>query len=336
MSGALVPYHQRQNKAVDRHLFIDLLALVNRYKPISGYTYISFGGAFLEDFKLLHSQFGNVQLISLENDPVAWGRQQFNQPISCIQCVRQDSSTFITNYSISGNAIFWLDFADAKRTRQQIEEFQSLLGKMQAYDIVKLTLNANPNVLRDSHSTDEDDRRETSDVRNEKRLSELRRRLGEFIPQDTTSQSMTADALPGVLLRAVQYAANEAMKLKQLLKETFYPLTAFAYNDSQHQMLTVTGIILPKQEVKKFLEETGVGKWNLASRSSTPYQRIRVPSLSAREKIFIDRLLPKATSKQIQKKLGFLFDKDNVESIKIIDNYKLFYRYYPNFHKVSF
>lgn len=336
MSGALVPYHQRQNKAVDRHLFIDLLARVNRYKPISGYTYISFGGAFLEDFKLLHSQFGNVQLISLEKDLVAWDRQQFNLPISCIRCVREDSNTFITNYSISGNAIFWLDFADANRTRQQIEEFQSLLGKMQAYDIVKLTLNANPNVLRDSNSTDEGGCRETSETRNEKRLSELRRRLDDFIPQDTTSQSMTKDALPSVLLRAVQYAANEAMKSKQLLKERFYPLTAFVYNDSQHQMLTVTGIILPKSEVKKFLGETGINKWNLASRSSTPYQKIMVPSLSAREKIFIDRLLPKATSKQIQKKLGFLFDKNNVKSIKIIDNYKLFYRYYPNFHKVLF
>ncbi|WP_407928292.1 O-methyltransferase, partial [Collimonas silvisoli] len=57
MSGAYVPYHLRQNKAVDRQLFVDLLTKLNRYKAIGDYSYVSFGGPYLEDFKLVHSHF---------------------------------------------------------------------------------------------------------------------------------------------------------------------------------------------------------------------------------------------------------------------------------------
>ena len=66
MSGGTVPYHLRQNKAIDRSLFIDLLARLNRCRDISDYTYIGFGGPFLEDFKSVHSFTGISKMISIE------------------------------------------------------------------------------------------------------------------------------------------------------------------------------------------------------------------------------------------------------------------------------
>jgi hypothetical protein len=52
-TGGSIPYHLRQNKAIDRNLFTDLLSRIGRYKNISDYTYYGFGGPYMEDFKVL-------------------------------------------------------------------------------------------------------------------------------------------------------------------------------------------------------------------------------------------------------------------------------------------
>ena len=56
MSGGFIPYHLRPGKAVDRKLFIESLQLMSRRLQVENYTYIGFGGPFLEDFKQIHSE----------------------------------------------------------------------------------------------------------------------------------------------------------------------------------------------------------------------------------------------------------------------------------------
>src|SRR6266850_786762 len=140
--GGFVPYHLRPNKAVDRQLFIELLFRLQQYRDISKYVYVGFGGPTFDDFKLIHSYFANKKMISLEIDEVVWRRQSFNQPVSCIESLQISSGQFIDSYSLSANAIVWLDFPTARDTRTHIEEFQSLLPKLRNFDIVKITLNA--------------------------------------------------------------------------------------------------------------------------------------------------------------------------------------------------
>jgi len=334
VSGALVPYHQRQNKAVDRHLFIDLLVRLNRRLPITDYTYVSFGGAFLEDFKLLHGAFGNRKLISLENDQMAWKRQQFNVPLSCIECLHKDSADFVATYSIEGNAIVWLDYASAGETRQQFNEFQALLPKLRRYDILKITFNANPNSLRDSRSTDEAGKRETKEVRDKKRFDVLTKRIGDFIPQEFTFESMTVDEYPKVLSRAAEVAANEALKGQPNL--FFQPLTAFTYNDLAHQMLTVSGILLERSERATFVRDCALRQFKLATLGWGDYKKIMLPALTARERLFIDQHLPRSGERTIQRRLNFWFDPDENVSLAILKSYIQFYRQYPNFHRVLF
>jgi len=333
MSGAFVPYHQRQNKGVDRLVFIDLLTKINRARPIGDYRYISFGGPYLEDFKLIHSQFGNDDLISIENDPIALGRQSFNRPLNCIQCKGLDSAAFVDNYEAEKNSIIWLDYADPKKTAEQINEFQALLSKLMSYDILKITLNANPGALRaDGMYTN--GKRETKEECQNMRLEKLKQRLGDHLPPSTTAVDMTKDGLPEVLSRAIEHAANSVMSSRRLTKEIFQPLLSFVYSDSDHQMLTITGIILPKGSKGNFLRETNISRWKLAATKWGEVKRIMVPALTAREKLFIDQCLPKSSGKQIQGKLKFLFDKQPAISVNIIDSYRMFYRHYPNFQRV--
>jgi hypothetical protein len=333
MSGAKVPYHMRQNKAVERQLFIDLLTRINRYRPISDYRYISFGGAYLEDFKLIHSHFGNRNLVSLENDSLAFARQKFNLPLSCIKALNIDSSAFIDEYNASNSSIIWLDFADPRRIREQILQFQALLPKLLHHDVLKITLNASPYALH-SAQAGADGRRETSDVVNQKRLKKLEHRIGEFLPQNVSADQMSVDQLPSVLCKALEFAANDALGGRRADGIFFQPLTSFAYADSDHQMLTLTGIILNDIERKDFFRETQIRRWKLATPHWGSFQNIMVPALTAREKIFIDQLLPRQSSKAIHKKLKFEFENTPEKSQSVIDNYKKFYRYYPNFHKV--
>lgn len=334
MSGALVPYHQRQNKAVDRQLFIDLLTRINRYKPISDFHYYSFGGPFLEDFKLIHSHFGNENLFSIENDDTAFARQQFNLPLSCITCMKKDSAVFVEEFAAQKNSIIWLDFADATKTREQLQQVQTLLPKLFVGDIVKITLNANPEVLRGSSEKNSEGKRETVEERNKLRLKKLTERLGDYLPQGITEDQMTAEEYPTVLCAALEFAANKGMESRMAESLNFQPLASFAYSDSHHQMLTVTGIILPKSDRKAFFEKTQLKRWKTSTTTWGGYKLIMVPALTAKEKIFIDRQLPKKSGKEIQKSLKFLFDKNAAKSLQIIENYRMYYRYYPNFHKV--
>lgn len=334
MSGGLVPYHLRPNKAVERYLFVELLTKINRSKPIGAYTYVGFGGAFLEDFKLIHRHFGNKKMLSIEIDPNVIKRQRFNLPLSCIKCTHQSSGQFIGSYSIKGNAAIWLDYASASEHRIQIQEFESLLPKLQTYDVVKITLNTNPEVLRSRDSMNAQGKRETEEERNIKRLEELNKRLGDYLPQDVTPDMMSVDELPQVLCRVLKAAADRIMRGRS--EELFQPLSAFVYADSYHQMLTLTGIILPRAEVSSFLKETAIKRWDLSATDWKTIHRIRMPELTAREKLFIDSHLPRSNEKTIQKKLKFLFGANEQQSLKALKSYVIFYRHYPNYHRVVF
>ena len=96
MSGGAVAYHLRENKAIERGLFIELLTRVGRVANISDYTYIGFGGPFLEDFKALHASLRIAKMISIEMDENVCKRQAFNRPADFIEiekCTSNSSST---------------------------------------------------------------------------------------------------------------------------------------------------------------------------------------------------------------------------------------------------
>src|SRR6185312_1491718 len=88
----------RQNKHVERELFLDILAHVDRVRPIKSYLYVGFGGAYLEDFRVLHSHFGNTAMLSLEQESWVYDRQLLNIPYGCVKCRNMTSSQFIQEF----------------------------------------------------------------------------------------------------------------------------------------------------------------------------------------------------------------------------------------------
>jgi len=342
MNGDKVPYHLRQNKFVDRQLFIDVLSHVNRVRPIKDYLYVSFGGAYLEDFKIVHASFGNEEMLSLEQEPWLIERQKFNAPYGCIECINKTSAQFLEDYDEivaeyrSENVIVWFDYAAPIQTKQ-INEYQALLQHMKPFDIVRLTLNANPNTLAEEQRQVPP---EPAEQLRERRFQELRLRLGDFLPAGFGADDMRPESYARLLLGCVRLASLQALAgTPDLLVQ---PLAVFTYNDAVHQMLTVTSIVLERNHVAEFLGDTGLNRYEFASTDWERVVPIKLPYLSAREKLYLDALLFKNTHRRQRSqlragtKLKVRLAKTPADSREMVSQYLLFYRYYPHYHRIQY
>lgn len=326
MSGASIPYHLRQNKAIDRYAFIELLSKIDKFCNICEYSYIGFGGHSLEDFKYIHSYFGISKMISIEEDEEVYKRQQFNQPHNCIDCYLKTSSDFINDFQRTDETIIWLDYTKPSDLRNQIEEFQIIINKLLPCDVIKITLNAHAASYLQAQPGAKSDEIQKS------RLEELRRRLGDIFPYaEVTTDMMTQKRFPEALCLVLRFAANLANQGRPDVY--FQPITSFSYSDGQ-EMLTVTGIILEQEQESNFFEKTNIKQWGLSNTNWGTPQKINVPNLTVKERLFIDALLPNSDADVIQDKLGFLFDKNNKNSLEMLNTYVLFYRQSPFFSRI--
>jgi len=341
MSGEKIPYHLRPNKFVERSLFLDILAHINRQSPISEYLYVSFGGPYLEDFKVIHSAFGNRKMLSLEQTDWVYRRQQFNIPYGCVRCISKTSQQFITDYTnildsfSNPQVLIWLDYAAADKIREQLTECEAIVAKLKHLDILKITVNANPSSL-DGTSDDND---ELEEQRWTRRLQILRDRVGDYLPNDTTAEQMKHSMYPSLLLKAIHKAAANAMVGANHL--VFHPLAAYVYEDS-HQMLTLTGIALGRRDVENFLQVTGLNVDEFATNNWSDVIRINVPYLSPREKFYLDSLIFNQTRKNDRLKLKkstrlkITLASTDAASRELAERYIRFYRYYPHYHRIHY
>lgn len=334
MSGQKVAYHLRPNKFVERILFVELLGLVGQYHPMGNYAYISMGGRYLEDSKLVHDSLGLKNLVSLEGDETVLKRQEFNRPLSLIRCLPMKTGEFIRdfeNHQIdieqtgTTNYAVWLDFANARGRAPQLKEFQTLIGKLGPKDIVKITLNANPETVFGEIDYEEPGF-------SQKAGDSIKRALGDYAPPRQIQVDDTNKVGFARILRdATASAAKQGMKNKW--GSVFHPLSVFRYNDAFHSMMTFTGIIVNKVDVGKLEEESGLKDWEFYYRSEEICE-IAIPDLSIKEKIHIDQQLHSNTPEAIHAELPFKFDQSDNISLDILKSYIRHYSRYPQYMRV--
>jgi len=328
-TGATVPYHQRQNKHVERQLFLDILRHVDRWRPMDKFLYVGFGGIYFEDFKLLHRQLGIDQMISIEQEQWLIARQNANLPYGCIEPRHQLSGDFIQRveevrreYQHAHHLLIWLDYVKASELPDQLSEVRALVPKLDANDMLKVTLSANPRWLKAGTRTEL-----------ENRLENLINKVGaQYLPEGLTEEDVENDRLPNVLLDALARKISEAMTESPRL--FFQPLGCYVYRDSV-TMLTATGIVLHRADQDEFLARTRFKDFEFASLDWELHE-IAVPDLSLQERLILDKNLFGRTAPEIGQKLGFRFAEDLDDSQELIENYRKLYRYYPNYHRVQF
>jgi len=333
MSGANVPYQLRTNKFVDRQLFLDILDFVRVWNGPSKYLYASMGGRFLEDFKLINDRFAIERMVCIELDETTAKRQAFNCPLGFIECRCQSSGDFILDFDrlVAGatdfRTIVWLDYAVANERGTQLQEYQELVSKLAPGDVVKITLNANPNSVRNSA-----DFRVRGDFLKAV-IDELLVQLGDYAPkEEVTPQDANPRQFAWVLARSVKIAALKGVGAKG--EATIEPLGAYRYRDGEHQMLTVTALISNEKLTGSMGSDERFREWPFRSEEWDKVHEINVPDLSPREREHINRLLTTKEEVHIHQDLPFRLDSDEKESLRYFKNYVQHYRRYPTFGRV--
>ena len=328
MSGTCVPYHLRQNKYVERRVFVDLLGYLDRWQPLEDYLYVGFGAIYFEDFKLLHYQFAMDKMLSIEREKWVLPRQKVNVPFGCIDHKLCDSSEFIRNldkyrrkYKVK-NVLAWLDYAGGLEIANQLNDVKALVPSLLANDILKVTFEAEPEKLAPAGGPADEE------VFNA-RLEKLRGLLGtQFLPDGARPEQMTETGYPKVLCEAFRRVV--AAGIKESPELVFQPVGCYAYKDSL-QMVTLTGIVLKRTDIAPFRARTKLASFDLAG-LSWGLHRVEVPDLSLREKFILDREIFHKTPKGVEKRIGFAFARNRRESLSMIRSYMKFYRYYPSYY----
>lgn len=335
MSGGFIPYHLRQNKAVDRAVFIELLKKIDPIYPIYESKYVGFAGPFLEDFKIIHANFGNEDLISIEMDGEVVKRQSFNQPLSCIEINEMSSGDFISQVRQDEERYtFWLDYASPRSIRDQIHEYGNFLSKAAEGSIGRLTLNVSPHALNNETHIFENGQKIHLDKEQKqiKRFEKVCSRLSDFDIKDKFSpEYMTEEKYPILLQDIIRRSCQEKIGSRNLVIK---PLTSFVYRDGEHQMWTFTSILLPKDS--DLLEVTKIHEWKYSQTSWTGAPTfIDMPDLSFRERAKIDQLLPGKDKDEVIKEIGYKLDDRSALHERKIKSYIDFYRFLPFYGRVT-
>jgi hypothetical protein len=307
MSGETVPYHLRQNKHVDRQLFVELLSHANRVSPVKDALYISFGGVYFEDFKLIHQVFGNKRLLSIEKEEWVVKRQEHNKPYGCIECRHMDSLELANNIEKirsefgKREMICWLDFAAASNRRGQLEEISLLAKNARRLDILRITMNVNPATLSGQVPG------ELIEVRDQRRLEKLRDVFADKVPRKIELTDVTHEGFALFGQEMIKHEIQGALSSSPGL--FFQPMGSYTYSDSEHRMLTVTGTFLREEEIEGYMLRTGLRDFEFAG-LDWELKHINVPLLSQREKLTLDQKFGSGGSlAEIVLSLKFQFDK---------------------------
>lgn len=330
MSGSTIPYHLRQNKAVERNLFIELLARVGRVKNISDYEYIGFGGPFMEDHKALHAALRMRKMHSIEREKNTFLRQMFNYPAKFIQPHCKESGEFFRTHNFSDKGtVVWLDYTSAEDLNEQLNEFHGVVAKLDTFDVAKITLNASPLGLGQFSEIPEIQRAA-------KRRETLRDRIPSFAPADLTDKDFQTKNYPTTLQRCVQNSLHDLSARNTELY--FHPLSTFSYADGQ-TMLTITGMVFKASDdakVQQFIADSRLDRWPFSNLEWSPPMPISMPALSAKERMKLDECLPidegtvNNPAEHLKNHLGFVPGANDGE----LSNYAKYYRQYPHFSRV--
>jgi hypothetical protein len=342
MSGSSVAYHLRVNKYIDRRLFIETLGLVGRCYPVSQFAYISMGGGYLEDFRVLHQAFGIRAMLSFDMDDWVIGRQLVNRPYGFIRCEKARSEEVIDRFDeeraklvgTEGNVIVWLDYTEANRRYEQLTELQALTGKLVPGDVFRITLNAQRSAFgsNDQYLMAKKIGKTEYLTAAEWWLEKLADQLQDYLPQGrNNSESMDSEAEFAVTLaQAVKRAALNGLNSRPEL--VIEPLLTVRYADGRHQMLTLTALVLREDKRKEFRERAGWSEWQYKPGEEwDACVHLGVPHLSPRERQLIHEVMNAEGQMSPAELLAFRLDEREDRHAEMVKQYWTHYRRYPTF-----
>jgi hypothetical protein len=289
--------------------------------PITDYQYTGFGSIYFVDFILFHKLLGLNMLLSLEREESLTSRVMFNRPFSCVDIKMVPASSQIPNLSRDVRHILWLDY-DGVLHRDFLSDIQSAVTVLPAGSILLVTVDVEPPESHDYKSVepDFDESKEVLGPKQWKRYFEYHSlgylRLG--LSEDDFGKSRLGQRSSDILRAAFTKAIVPRRELQ------FLPMLNFAYKDS-HSMLTMGGMIAGRAE-KRLLRASSMDEavYYRDDFDAPPFE-IRVPRLTRKERIYLDREMPCAD--------GWA-PKDFDLNAEETQRYRELYRFLPAFAEI--
>lgn len=332
MSAADIPYQLRPNKFIDRQMFVEMLSRLLIPCGPEKYVYVSMGGRHLIDHHAIYNKLGIDALFSFDKTENEVLRQKFNRPTGRMRCEVLDSGELparldgiVDTFRGKENLVVWLDYTSSEWRSQFQEAVQTLL-KLRHGDVFRITLHANPKTLED-HAKKRSAENQTKNP-SIRRAEQLRVEIAEFMPAGI--ETIKEEEFPTVLVRCLELAVSSAVEQRPELRIT--PTLITTYRDGC-RMVTVACAVSERDQEPEFPDRR-FKRWKFACKGWSDIQSIFVPTLSSKEQLRLDSRL-NLCGKRMLKGLPFLPDKDEEASLKAIQSYKRFHRYYPTFRHVE-
>jgi len=221
------------------------------------------------------------------------------------------------------NAIVWLDYTSPKDRHDQLQELETLMPKLIAGDVARITMNAHRTTLgeNDVYLQVASDRRPHTLA--QWRHAKLKVQLGMYLPpeRDDPEYLATKDEFYRTMIRAIKRAVVRGLNSRPELLG--FPLLSTAYDD-QHGMVTATCLILQTEREDQFMCVTRWEEWDHKPGPEwDQLTEIQVPHLSLRERHILHRLI------EIDGTFGG--DKPGFIEDSAFEQYKTHYLRYPTF-----
>lgn len=314
------PYHLRTNKAVDRFLFLETIRRLVDAGHAEEYKYFSFGGPYLDDFRLIHENFPEIKMTSIERDAEVFKRQKFHLPSGDIKMEKCDMHSFLSQYdSENEKSIFWLDYTGLEY--YQFGEFMLLLSKVAAGSIVKITLQCMPG----SHTNKPTDVKDGKGKFKKDKPELFRKKFMDVLPSSSVPIPRSGSDFSKLLQDMIQVASQKVLS-SAAEGLVFQPLSSTYYRDGLG-IFTLTGVVCEPTDKKAIKKK--FSNWkpaNLNWRKKPVH--IDVPTLSTQERLHLQGLLP-CEGRKLVKSLGYKIDGKN--SLSQLKQYAEYYRQYPYF-----
>ncbi len=308
-----INYLIRPSKQVERKLFIEALHRLSKagYNA-SDYTYLGFGSVFYADFILFHKYLYIDSMICVESSNIP-KRMKFNKPYHFITLEMKPVSDVLPKLKAKRKYIVWLDY-DCVLNSDILDDVNGFASFLAPGSVLILTVEAEPKL------PDPVDNECLSKQEREAKLVALYNRDFEKHLRQTASRAdFSTNELPKLLASILRSQLAKSLVSRSGLE--FFQLFNFVYADGA-QMLTLGGII-DKTSQQDHLKSCGIYNLHYIQAGLVPV-RISVPPLTTREKLRLDQMIRQGLTTD---ELEFELDQ------QLLENYKEYYRHYPQYHE---
>jgi hypothetical protein len=311
-----VNYALRPNKVIARRILFDTLRRLSDKLDLRNAAYIGMGSIWFVDFAMAHRTLGITKMTSIEANPVGYRRAVYNAPFKCVAVKRGYTEDVLPTLPLeSRSSVIWLDY-DTPVDGPLLEDANGTIERCKEGSVVIFTVNASAKDLAKRINPKSPQKVRPSDIQRY-----LTQKLGDYAPTSLSKSDIEEENFPKVACGIIE-AVVEGVLRRSGREQEFVKLFDFVYRDGP-PMATVGGLLASSEiaaEVSKAMEAVG---WPGRIQNT-----IRVPHLTLRERLSLDRMLPLSRApsvRRVKKEAGFPLLAEQIRA------YYEYYSHYPSF-----